>query len=73
MTRRLLEHTGTFITLGGGILLTIFLVRALDAPLLVFPAVIVILAVTGAVSWFTADPALSPDGKRRKLMQSLEG
>ncbi len=35
MTRRLLEYTGTFISLVGGILLTIFLVRALDAPLLV--------------------------------------
>lgn len=73
MPKRLIAFAGTFVTMGGGILLTIGLVRDYDAPLLVFPGVLLILAATAAVQWMTAEPGLTSAEKLRRMTQQFEG
>lgn len=69
MLRSLIGFVGAFLLIGGGNVATILLVKRLDAPLLVFPAVIVIILATAALFWATSPPGLSPEEKLRRLTQ----
>jgi hypothetical protein len=69
MLRQLIAFVGTFVALGVGNFVTIILVKRLDAPLLVFPAVLVIMALTAAIWWVTALPGLTAEEKLRRLSQ----
>ena len=70
--QNLITFIATFVTLGGGILVTISLVKRFDAPALVFPGVIAILAATAVVGVLTA-PGRSFEEKARSLSRSLQG
>ena len=70
MLRSLTSFVASFVTLGGGILATIVLVRTLHAPLLVFPAVALLMVATVVVWWVTAPPA-STEEKLRRLSREL--
>jgi hypothetical protein len=72
MFRNLISFAATFVTLGGGILATIVVVKQLNAPLLVFPGIIAILAAVAGVGLLTA-PGRSFEEKLRWLSRSLEG
>jgi hypothetical protein len=72
MLRNLITFASTFLALGGGILVTILLVKQLDAPALVFPGVIAILAATAAVG-VMATPGRTLEERLRRLLRALEG
>lgn len=72
LLRKLITYIATFVTLGGGILATIFLVVRLHAPGLVLPGVIAILAATAVVGLATA-PGRTLEDRYRWLSGALEG
>jgi hypothetical protein len=70
--RSLITFVATFVALGGGILVTIFVVLRFNAPALVIPGVVAILAVTTGVGLLTA-PGRTLGERARWLSRSLEG
>lgn len=72
MLRFLISFAATFVTLGGGILLTISLVKQLQAPALVLPGIIAIMAATFLVGLLTA-PGRTIEERFRWFSGALEG
>lgn len=72
MLRFMIGFVSVFVTMGGGILLTISLVRRLEAPGLVFPGILAIMAATFAVGLLTA-PGRTVAERFRWFSGTLEG
>ncbi len=72
MLRFMISFVSVFVTLGGGILLTITLVRQLEAPALVFPGIVAIMVLTFVVGLLTS-PGRTLNERIRWLSRSLEG
>lgn len=72
MLRSLITFISTFVVLGAGNVATIVLVKQLNAPLLVVPGVVAILAATAGVGLLTA-PGRTIEERFRALSRALEG
>ena len=72
LLRTLITYVAAFISLGGGILLTIALVLRFNAPALVAPGVVAILAATFGVGLVTA-PGRTLGERYRWLSKKLAG
>ncbi len=72
MLRFTISFVSVFVTLGSGILLTISLVRQLEAPALVFPGIIAIMVLTFVVGLLTA-PGRTINERIRWFSGALEG
>jgi hypothetical protein len=72
MLRSLIAFIATFVVMGGGILVTIFVVKQLNAPALVAPGVVAIIAATFGVGLVTA-PGGTLTERYRWFARMLEG